>query len=220
MHSNVCPQIGNTLVLIMGACGTGKSTLTRIICGAGGLEHTAEFDCYDRRSLTCTQERVRFVVGPRGIAIAGNWKNTSDAISKPEALRKVVDLCFGLAPTVIVVSFRPSNKFVDWVQQHPSPALRVAFVYLDITLETNIVRLLGRRAANGRIETGLPDKTYTTLLRTRDRAKAVWKYAQQNYLREPNAFVTVPEQFTPEQSADLVLKEISHLWTASSGLAA
>jgi hypothetical protein len=106
------------------------------------------------------------------------------------------------------------------VQQHPSPALRVAFVYLDITLETNIVRLLGRRAANGRIETGLPDKTYTTLLRTRDRAKAVWKYAQQNYLREPNAFVTVPEQFTPEQSADLVLKEISHLWTASSGLAA
>ena len=43
-------------------------------------------------------------------------------------------------------------------------------------------RLLGRRRANGRIETKLPEKTYATLLRTRDRARKVWEYSQHDYL--------------------------------------
>ena len=162
-----------TLVLVLGACGAGKSTLSRTICGEGGIEHIAEFECYDRRTHAYAQERAKYVLGNSRIAIAGNWKNTSDAISKPEALRKVVDLCFGLAPTVIVDSFRPSNKFVNWMQEHPCPALQAVFVYFDITLETNLARLLGRRRVNGRIETQLPDRTYSALLQTRGSAKNV-----------------------------------------------
>jgi GTPase SAR1 family protein len=210
MHKNECLPVGRTLVLILGPCAAGKTTLTRVLCGEDFLEQTAEVDCYDRRNLTCITESVKFVVG-RGIAIAGNWQTTSDSISKPEALKKVVEICFGLARTVIVDSFRPSNKFVDWMSQHPLPGLRAVFVHLDLTLETNIARLLGRRAANGRIETRLPEKTFNTLLRTRERAEAVWQYAQQNYLREPKTFVTIPDQFTPEQSADLIRKEIELL---------
>jgi hypothetical protein len=178
VHNSEWLEPGRTLILILGASAAGKSTLTRIICGEGGLEQTAEFDCYDRGRRTCTPERVKFVVGTRGIAIAGNWKNTSDAISKPEALKKVVEICFGLAPTVIVDSFRPSKTFVDWMRQHSLSGLRAVFVHLDLTLETNIARLLGRRAANG-IETRLPEKTFNTLLRTRERARNVWTYARQ-----------------------------------------
>jgi hypothetical protein len=217
VHSSECPQVGRTLVLVLGSCAAGKSSLTRLLCGDGGLERTAEVDCYDRRSRTCTPERVKFVVGTRGIAIAGNWKNTSDSISKPEALREVVNLSFGLAPTVIVDSFRPSMKFVDWIQQHPLPGLRAVFVHLDVTLETNIARLLGRRAANGKIETRLPEKTYNTLLETRERAKAVWRYAWQNYVREPKAFLTISDPFTPEQSADLVRKKIGGFVRSARG---
>jgi hypothetical protein len=220
VHNNECQKPGRTLLVILGACAAGKSTLTRTICGEGGIEHTAEFDCYDRRSQAYVRERAKYVLGPSCIAIAGNWKNTSDAISKPEALRKVVDLCFELEPTVIVDSFRPSNKFVNWVQQHPSPAMRALFVYFDITLETNLARLLRRRRANGKIETQLPEKTYDTLLQTRASARRVWEYAQQNYLREPRAFVRIPDQLTPEESADLVRQEIGRLWTASSRPAA
>jgi hypothetical protein len=44
MRSNEWPQPGRTLVLILAACAAGKSTLTRVICGEGGLERTAEFD--------------------------------------------------------------------------------------------------------------------------------------------------------------------------------
>jgi len=113
VHSNEWPQTGKTLVVILGACGAGKSTLTRALCGVGGTEHTAEIECYDRRTQTYVRERAKFVPGNSGIAIAGNWKNTSDAISRPEALNKVVDICFRLAPTVIVDTFRPSFKFVN-----------------------------------------------------------------------------------------------------------
>jgi adenylate kinase family enzyme len=220
VHNNECQKPGRTLVLVLGACAAGKSTLTRTICGEGGIEHTAEFDCYDRRSQSYVREHAKYVIGNSPIAIAGNWKNTSDAISKPEALRKLVGLCFELAPTVIVDSFRPSNRFVDWMQQHPSPALQAVFVYFDIALETNLARLLGRRRANGKVETQLPEKTYNTLLQTRAGAKKVWEYAQENYLREPKAFVRIPDQFTPEQSADLVRQETGRLWNASSKLTA
>jgi len=208
-------RAGKTLVLVLGACAAGKSSLTRAICGEGGIEHIAEFDCYDRCRQQYVRERAKYVIG-NSIAIAGNWKNTSDAISKPETLRKLVDLCFGLALTVIVDSFRPRNKFVNWMQEHPCPAMQAVFVYFDITLETNLARLLGRRRANGRIETQLPDRTYSTLLQTRGSAKNVWEYAQQNYLREPKAFVRIPDQLTPEESADLVRQEIGRLWKASS----
>jgi adenylate kinase family enzyme len=209
-----------TLVLVLGACAAGKSTLTRTICGEGGIEHTAAFDCYDRRSQSYVRERAKYVIGNSGIAIAGNWKNTSDAISKPEALRKVVDLCFALAPTVIVDSFRPSNKFVDWMQQHPSPALQALFVYFDIALEINLARLLSRRRANGKIETRLPERTYSTLLQSREGAQRVWDYAQQHYLREPRAFMNIPDHFTPQNSADLVREELTRLWKASFRLTA
>jgi ABC-type cobalamin/Fe3+-siderophores transport system ATPase subunit len=48
MPSNESQQAGRTLVVVLGARAAGKSTLIRIICGDGGVEHTAEFDCYDR----------------------------------------------------------------------------------------------------------------------------------------------------------------------------
>lgn len=214
MHNNKWQQPGRTLVMILGACAAGKSTLTRAICGEGGIEQTAEFVCYDRRRQAYVRERAKYVVSSSGITIAGNWKNTSDAISRPETLNKVVDLCFEVGATVIVDSFRPSKKFVDWVQQHPFPALHVLFVYLDITLETNLARLLSRRRANGRIETQLPERTYATLLRTRNRARKVWEYAQQNYVREPKKFVRIADHFSPEESADLIREKM--LFTEST----
>ena len=75
MHSNEWPQTGKTLVVILGACGAGKSTLTRALCGVGGTEHTAEIECYDRRTQTYVRERAKFVPGNSGIAIAGQVRN-------------------------------------------------------------------------------------------------------------------------------------------------
>lgn len=219
MRNNEWQQPGKTLIIILGACGSGKSTLTRAICGEGGIEHTEDFVCYDRRTQAYVRERAKYIVGSSGIAIAGNWKNTSDAISRAETLNNVVDLCFEVAATVIVDSFRLGRKFVDWVQQHPFTTLHVVFVYLDVTLEANLARMLGRRRANGKVETQLPEKTYATLLQTRDGARKVWEYAQQNYVREPRTFVRIADHLTPEESADLIREE-TELWKPFSRPAA
>jgi ABC-type cobalamin/Fe3+-siderophores transport system ATPase subunit len=45
VHNSECQKSGRTLIVILGACATGKTTLTRALWGEGGIEHTAEFDC-------------------------------------------------------------------------------------------------------------------------------------------------------------------------------
>ncbi len=208
--------MSKTLIMILGAGATGKSTLSRTLAGNDAQEHRVE--------LTVTEKGVRkhvkapFVLGSE-IAIAGNLKNTSDTISATDALHQTVDHCWKHRDVVIVDPYRCTNKLVRWVEEHSlKPA--TLFVYIELSLNENLVRFRGRRAGNGRIEDKLPTKTFLTVLRSRDRAFGVWNYAQDHYKRQPVRYLEIPEGMGPQDSARLVdsmLKEL-RIVEAESGI--
>lgn len=195
------------LVLILGAGASGKSTLTRNICGDDGEELVTFISCYDKKEEAVVEEKVKYALFPNGVAIAGNVKNGSDSISRMEALSQVVNLLFTQRSIVIVDGVRSSQKFVDWLQEHPMPGLGLVFVYFDISLEVNLARLRKRRAENGK-EEELPEKTYNNVLSFRSRAERVWKHARSIYARRPNAFVRIKDSTKPEQAAKAVWRAI------------
>lgn len=94
------------------------------------------------------------MLGP-DIAIAGNLKNTSDAIGATGALYQTIDHCLNERDTVITDGFRCTQTLVRWIEQHPlKPA--ALFVLIDLPLNTNLTRLRGRRAGNGIDEHKVP----------------------------------------------------------------
>jgi len=193
-----------TLIMILGAGATGKTTLSRALAGKDATEHRVE--------LTVTEKGVRkkvnapFVLGSN-IAIAGNLKNTSDAIGPVDALYQAIDHCWKHREVVIVDGFRCTNNWVRWVEGHPlKPA--VLFVYIELSLNENLARLRGRRAGNGKVEDKFPTKTFLNVLAFRKRAFSVWSYAQDNYKRQPVRYLEIPEGMEPEESAGLVECEL------------
>jgi hypothetical protein len=196
--------MGKTLVMIIGAGATGKSTLSRTLAGPSAQEHRIELDVTEKG----VRKRVKapYVVGS-DIAIAGNLKNTSDAIGAMDALHQTIDHCWKERDVVITDGFRCTNRLVRWVEDHPlNPA--ALFVYIELSLNSNIARLRGRRAGNGKTESKLPPKTFLNVLNFRERALGVWNYAQDNYHRQPVRFLELPEGLEPEGSARLIEIEL------------
>jgi hypothetical protein len=192
--------MSKVLTMILGAGATGKTTLSRALAGRDAQEY--------RVDLAVTEKGVRkkvrapYVLGST-VAIAGNLKNTSDAIGAMDALHQIIDHCWKHREVVIVDGFRCTNKLVRWVEEHP---LRPAalFVYIELSLNEKLVRLRGRRAVNGKIEAKLPTKTFLNVLTFRERALGVWSYAQEHYRRQLVRYLEIPEEMEPEDSARLV----------------
>src|SRR6267154_1493922 len=199
--------MSKVLVMILGAGATGKTTLSRALAGKDASEHRVE--------LAVTEKGVRksvkapYVLG-WNIAIAGNLKNTSDAIGAVDALLQTIDHCWQQRDVVIMDGFRCTNKLVRWVEEHPLKPAAI-FVYIELSLNNNLARLRRRRAGNGKIETKLPLKTFLNVLSFRERALGVWNYAQDHYKRQPVRYLEIPEGMGPEDSARLVESELSRL---------
>ncbi len=193
--------------MIIGAGATGKTTLSRALAGENAVQHHVDL------SIMQKGERKRFkapyVLGS-DIAIAGNLKNTSDAIGAMDALHQTINHCLKERNTVIMDGFRCTQKLVRWIEDHPlKPA--ALFVFIELSLNTNLVRLRGRRAGNGAVENKLPPKTFLNVLRFRERSQGVWSYARRYYTRQPVQFLRLPEGNTPEENAALIREKLREL---------
>jgi adenylate kinase family enzyme len=200
-----------TIIMIIGAGATGKTTLSRALAGEDAAQRQVDL------SITQKGERKRFkapyVLGP-DIAIAGNLKNTSDAIGAMDALHQTIDHCLNERDTVITDGFRCTQKLVRWIEDHPlKPA--ALFVFIELSLNANLVRLRGRRAGNGTVEHKLPPKTFLNVLRFRERSQGVWSYARHHYTRQPVSFLELSDTATPQYSADLIRHKLAN-WSVVS----
>lgn len=160
------------LIVILGAGASGKSTLTRALCGADGHEDMVFYN------INGKAEKAKFATFPNGSAIAGNIKNGSDAISSMEARAELIKGLLNAQEVQFVITdgVRSSKKWdVDFAQ---TLNCAVVYVYLDITLEENLKRLVQRRTAAGKTE--MTPKTYDNMLAFRDRAYSVWKAAEES----------------------------------------
>src|SRR5271166_3262174 len=195
------------LIVILGAGASGKSTLTRALCGDGGKEDVVFY------TIEGKAEKAKFTVFPNGSAIAGNLQSTSDSISNMEAraclikdLLKTQDVQF-----VITDGVRSSKKWdVDWVQQELTCA--VLYVYLDITLEENLKRLVARREAKGKMV--MNPKTYENMLAFRERAFSVWKAATDTYRRMPVKFIRLNEGQSTQEWKREVKQAVGQMFEA------
>ena len=202
-----CTRKRKVLLMLIGAAATGKTTLSRTLVAKDASEYRVELTVSEKGIWKKVQSP--FVLGSR-IAIAGNLKNTSDAIGPMDALHKTVNHCWKLRDVVIVDGFRCTNKLVRWVEEHPlKPA--ALFVYLGLSLNENLARLRSRRAGNGTIEGKLPDKTFLNVLSFRERAFGVWNYAKNQYRRQPVRYLVIPEGTSPEGSARIVESGLKRL---------
>lgn len=213
------------LIHILGPGASGKSTLSRGLLdhgiqvapdGSTGITETMTTVPCTVKGIAGT-EKVKYCISEQNnISLAGNWKNGSDSIKSIDALPEVLNLCWAKTETVIVDPVRSSKKFVDWLEAYPDP-LTVLFVFMDISLEENMNRLLRRRRENAQKkgdftpETVLPEKTYENMLAFRDRASTVWKYACSGYKRFPRLHLVVPERLTPKEAVTAVLSALDYL---------
>jgi hypothetical protein len=158
------------LIHILGPGASGKSTLSHNFLEERSIAEVSTIvQALDQHLGVTKAEKVKYTLSENGIALAGNWKNGSDSIKSMDALSQVIELCWKERETVIVDPVRCSKKFVDWMRNYPEP-LAALFIYLDISLEENIRRLLARRRDNvlkkGKqpSEKTLPEKTYENML--------------------------------------------------------
>jgi hypothetical protein len=205
------------LIHILGPGASGKSTLSRNILGdLSVVEVSTTVQALDQHLGMTKPEKVKYTLSGNGIALAGNLKNGSDSIKSMDALSQVIELCWKERDTVIVDPVRCSKKFVDWMRNRPEP-LAALFIYLDISLEENIRRLLARRRANvlkkGDVPTeeALPEKTYENMLAFRDRAKGVWEHACSTYDRFPKQCLVIPERLSAAESATAAREALEQL---------
>ena len=124
-----------------------------------------------------------------------------------DALHQTINHCLKERDTVIMDGFRCTQKLVRWIEDHPlKPA--ALFVFIELSLNTNLVRLRGRRADNGAVENKLPPKTFLNVLRFRERSQGVWSYARRYYTRQPVHFLQLPEDNAPEENAVLIREQL------------
>lgn len=195
-----------TLIVILGAGASGKSTLTRALCGKEPHEGDALFQIEGK------QEKAKYTIFQNGAAIAGNYKNGSDSISSMEARARLINLLLDQPSVEFVITdgVRSSKKWdVDWVQANRHD-LAVVYVYIDLPEEENLRRLIARRTANGK--EGMDPKTFENMKAFRDRAAGVWKAANVSYTRQPVRFVRINEGVTPQEASRQVRTEIKLLY--------
>ncbi len=197
------------LIIILGAGASGKSTLTRALCGDGGKEDMVFYNIEGKA------EKAKFVVFPNGSAIAGNLQSTSDSISNMEARSMLIKDLLGNSDIQFVITdaVRSSKRWdVDWVQEKLDCA--VMYVYLDITLEENLRRLVARREAKGKTE--MNPKTYQNMLAFRERAFSVWKAATDTYRRIPVKFIRLSEGQTSTEWKREVKRAVAQMFEAEA----
>jgi ABC-type cobalamin/Fe3+-siderophores transport system ATPase subunit len=185
------------IVVVLGPGASGKSTLTRALCGPAAVEQAHG------------ELKEKFVTSPNGYALPGTLKNGSDSVGVM-ATRAALVLWLLQQPGVrhvVLDGVRSSRRWdVDWVMGQRALAL---YVYFDISEEENVRRLLQRRKANGHEEAALPEKTYQNMLNFRRRAKGVFLAAQQAY---PAAgFVILEQEDAPATAARKVQKAVVKL---------
>jgi hypothetical protein len=220
-----------TLIHILGPGASGKSTLSRAILEGDikasplNIPYIGEI----KETVPCTvrgvpgTEKVTYCWSSNGTALAGNSKNGTDSIKAIDALPAVLELCWSKAPVAIVDPVRSSMKFVDWMMAYPEP-LTAMFVYLDVSVETNVQRLINRRYKNALakakepwekddvvLEESLPQKTLDNMMAFRDRAQGVWKYACDHYTRFPRLCLAIPERLSPWESARAIHSALDYL---------
>src|SRR5260221_1398873 len=110
-----CGRKRKVLLMLIGAAATGKTTLSRTLAGKDASEYRVELTVSEKGIWKKVQSP--FVLGSH-IAIAGNLKNTSDAIGAMDALHKTVNHCWKLRNVVIVDGFRCTNKLVRWLEEY------------------------------------------------------------------------------------------------------
>jgi len=120
----------------------------------------------------------------------------ADSNGNLEAINYAIDRCLEVSDFVIFDGVMSSQKLVSHLANHPYPNLAVIWVYLDVSAETVLQRLLARRATNGEVDTS--DKTKQGVLNFRARAESMWKYVNENFSREPFSLVEIPEGPTPQ----------------------
>jgi energy-coupling factor transporter ATP-binding protein EcfA2 len=204
-----------SVIVILGSFGSGKTTLARALRRGGAEERSTTINYLDGKTATYRSERVRYTIGQHGVAIAGTLRSGSDGIRSIGGLQFAVELLLRNSDVVIVDAFRTSCKFVEWLGQLPIPNLRVVFVVIDLAIEVNVARLMARRAASGKSEAQLPDRTYRHLLSMRRRSYSIWEYARRRFVREPRAFLRITEEFSPTEAAALVWQKLESLTGAS-----
>jgi thymidylate kinase len=121
----------------------------------------------------------------------------ADSNGNLDAINYAIDKCLEVSDFVIFDGVMSSQKLVSHLANHPYPNLAVIWVYLNVSPETVLKRLLARRENNGEAET--TEKTKQGVLNFRARATAMWDYVSQNYTREPYALVEIPEGPTPDE---------------------
>lgn len=121
----------------------------------------------------------------------------ADSNGNLEAINYAIDQCLEVSDFVIFDGVMSSQKLVNHLQNHPYANLAVIWVYLNVSPETVLARLLSRREGNGEAETS--EKTKQGVLNFRARATSMWEFVTQNFTREPFSFVEIPEGPTPEE---------------------
>lgn len=187
-----------TIIVILGAGASGKSTLSRGLCGSAARE-------YVHGGL-----QEKYALGG-GFAVPGSLKNGSDSIgvmAKRAAL--VLELLkLREIDCVVLDGVRSSRLWdVDWVQALPNVA--VLYVHIELSEAENIQRLMRRRAANGKVEHALPEKTYANMLAFRRRAASVFAAARRAYNTRPAKFITFGDDVRPTQAINVVRNAVTH----------
>ena len=176
----------STLLHIIGAGATGKSTLTRGLLGPQacdqqeqGLPHGAK------------------VAGAQGRYVVGNLKNGTDSVSEMVVAAATANVLLQLrgVSLVIVDGVRSSAKWcVDWAHSPECRATHLAYAYLDLSLDETLERLRARRRGNGESDE-LSEKTVANVRAFQRRAHGVWRKVVQrvDHPGKPTALLVLRE---------------------------
>lgn len=138
------------LVIIMGACAAGKSTLGRYLLGkAEEYRTTFVVSALNRAQVPQppAPEEVRYCINPKtGFAVAGNLQGGSDCINSRAALVKLTEFLVKDKRTklVIVNSVRFSQQADIYDVAHWK-AVRPIYICFNLSPAENFKRLLQRR---------------------------------------------------------------------------
>jgi deoxyadenosine/deoxycytidine kinase len=119
----------------------------------------------------------------------------ADSNGNVDAVNYAIDKCLEVSDFVIFDGVMSSKRLVAHLATHPCPNLAVIWVYLNVSTETVLERLLARREGNGEADTS--EKTKRGVLNFHRRAEKMWKFINENYAREPHTLVEIPEGPSP-----------------------
>lgn len=201
------------VLAIIASSAAGKTTLRRTFTDqdAGADKHSETIQCYHARQRGYIPYKVKWTTFPNGTSLCGHPGTGADSNGNLDAINRAIDKCLAVSDFVIFDGVMSSKKLVEHLIHHPYQNLVVVWVYLDVSAETVLARLLARRTKNGETETS--EKTKRGVLHFRKRAAVTWKYITWNYKREPFALVEIPEGPTPGEIHEALKPVIAEMQT-------